>query len=169
MKNLLIIIVLVSISYFVYSQDVSLSLEIESNSSHGISYKTDQTSQIKSIYDNAKVINISTDPKNKRNLGVYVETLVQLNYIYKGMPFIDEIYVIYSNLSTINVKIDQMINHEIIIGYGGGIGTNIHNSTDIYLYIYTKKYSPFLASKARNNLSEEYDVFWWDPLAVIGN
>jgi hypothetical protein len=169
MKRLLFVFLMMNILPQIHCQGIALSKEIETNFQHGLSYRVDRNSPVKSIFENARIINISTDANNNRNLGVYVETMVQLTYDYKGVPFIDEVYVIYSNLSRINVEIDQIINSDTIIGYGGGSGTPLYKNSDLFVYIYTKKISPFLGGRTRNQFYEAYGVFWWDPQTVLGN
>jgi hypothetical protein len=153
----------------IYCQDVALSKKIETNFQHGIFYRADRNSPVKSIFENAKIINISTDVNNKRNFGVYVETITQLTYNYKERPVTDEIYVIYSNLSRINVEVDQIINSNTIIGYNEGSGTPLYENSDLFVYIYTKKISPFLGGRTKNQFYEAYGVFWWNPQTVLGN
>jgi len=104
-----------------------------------------------------------------RNLGVYIETVVHFNYNFRGRAYTDEIYVIYSNLSRVTVEINQTLNAGTVIGYGGGAGTNIYNNSDVYLYIYTKRISPYLGGRTNNSFLEEYGVFWWDALKLFNN
>jgi hypothetical protein len=147
MKITLTVLFFLGLTASVYSQNIALSAEIESKVQHGVSYKVDKDFPVRSIFQNAKVINISSDANDNRNFGSYVETLVQLNYVYKGNQFIDEIYVVYSNLSQISVEIDQILDPGLSIGYGGGSGINIYKTNELYVYIYTKKNKSIFGSK----------------------
>ena len=139
MKNIFSVLLVLLITVSAFCQDITLLREKELAFKHGISYGSDVNSEIKCVFANEKVINLSIDSKNNRNLGIYIETLVTLNYNFKVVPFTDEIYIIYSNLSKIQVNKDQILNFDIIMGYGGGEGANIYNDSDFHLYIYTKK------------------------------
>jgi hypothetical protein len=167
MKKLFVVVALLNLLTVVYGDDIILSMEVEDKAAHGMSYKADKTTPVRSFFDNAQVINISEDAKNTRNLGVYVETVVHLKYNYKGKVLDEEIYAIFSNLSKINVRVGQTVNTDTIIGYGGGSGTNIYSNTNLFLYIYSKQFSPFLAGRTKNRFLEAYDAYWWDPLSVI--
>jgi hypothetical protein len=150
------------------AQEVILSPEKELAAHHGVSYTLDKTSPVRSVFENARVINFSDDPNDHRNFGAYIETLIPVTYEFKGEPVTDEVYVVYSNLSQIKVAIDQTVDSNVVMGYGGGQGTPVYkNNTLFFLYVYTKNYSPFLQSKTESNYIEDNGIFWWDALSIL--
>ncbi len=161
---LILITLLICYQNIIYSQSVSLDSEKEKQLKHGISIAVNPNMQIHSVFNNSEVVQISNDENDQRNFGKYVEVKSNVTYKYKGSDITDTICLIYSNLSTINVEIGQITKPETIIGLSGGKGTNIfHNASDLYIYLYTTKQSPYLNLKTKNHYIEENGVYWWDP------
>ncbi|GHU38898.1 hypothetical protein FACS1894190_01570 [Spirochaetia bacterium] len=163
MKIVFISVFLLSLSNFAFAEDSVVLPKNDPDAHHGISLKVNLESKVKSIFNDGQVIDVSTDPLNKRNFGVFVETLTKISYMYKSVVITEEIYVVYSNLSKIYVEKGQSVTAGTVIGNGGGIGTNIYpTSNDVFIFIFTKEHSPFLNGKTGNNYFED-KVFWWDP------
>jgi len=168
LKKYVIFILYLFIINYLFCQQVVLSINREKERNHGISVKLNQNQEIKSIFEKLEIINISKNDNDSRNFGKYVEMEKDLEYDFKGEVIKDKLYIIYSNLSNISVNIGEIANNGTIIGYGGGSGTNAHNKTsDFYLYIYTKTFSPFLNLKTKNQFFEEDGIFWWNPQFIF--
>ncbi len=159
------------LSLSMYSQDVKLDISKEAQVVHGIGITLPENSKsITSVFNNAVVVKTSEDSKDNRNFGKYIETKVELSYQFKGTIITDEIFVVYSNLDTILVKENEVIANSKVIAQGSGNGTNAHpDSKELYIYIYTKKQSPFLVQKTKNSYLREDDIYWWNPSFIFGN
>ncbi len=159
------------LSLNIYSQDVKLDISKENQVVHGIGITLPENNKsITSVFNNAVVVKISEDSKDNRNFGKYIETKAELSYQFKGVTITDEIFVVYSNLDIILVKENEIIANNKVIGKGSGNGTNAHpDSKQLYIYIYTKKQSPFLVQKTRNSYINEDGIYWWNPSFVFGN
>jgi hypothetical protein len=162
-----------STAVFVLGQDGPILNKTEElKAPRGMGFGVTKDQAVRSVFLNAKVMRVSTDVNNKRNLGNYVETLIEVTYNFMGNNRTDKVWAIYSNLSKINVKVGDVLKDDTIIGYGGGPGTPIHNDPDNYFYVYTIGGSPFMDTQTKSSYILDGDIvngiFWWNPAPILG-
>ena len=142
--------------------------DTEKELNRGISIKVPKSAAVYPLYNSAVVINIGTDNDDPRNFGKYVETYTELSYEVKGEQITDLIFMIYSNLESINVKQGDVINGRTLIGKAFGDGTPIYpDSNDLYIYLFTLEMSPYLLKMTNGAFINTEEAFWWDPSFLI--
>jgi len=144
-----------------FAADPLLTPEQESKVNHGIGINLPADNPVKPFFTSGKVVGIT---EQDNNFGISVITLSEFDVTYKGNPIKEQIFVIYSNLKKTDVKINQVINDQTVIGYSGGSGTALHaDSHDLFVYIYTDNHSPLMNLYTGNQFIEEDGIFWWNP------
>lgn len=167
MKKAVISLLLILSALTLYAGDALLTVEQEAGASHGMGATFSAHSPVGPVFNGGRVSSLSKDPGNSDNFGKYVEVESSMTYRYKGIEQTDLIYVVYSNFAEILVEVGDAARLDTLLGYSGGPGSNLHPDTDeFFIYIYTKKFSPFLAAKSNNQFIEENGVFWWNPIFI---
>lgn len=166
MKTTLILLLLCG-SFTIFSQNAALSPEQEAQASHGMGATFTEITPITPVFDGGRVVALSSDERDARNFGRYVEVEVEVNYTYKGEAWKDRIYLIYCNLSRVEVKLGDPVRIDTILGYSNGPGFPLHPGTkEFFIYIYTDEYSPYLGMKTENQFLETNGFFWWNPAFI---
>lgn len=164
-KYLILLLICTSLSLF--AGNAVLTPEQEALANHGMGATFTEITPITPVFDGGRVVALSSNPQDSRNFGRYVEVEVEVTYTYKGEEWKDLIYLVYSNLSRIEVEVGDPVRLDTLLGYSNGPGSPLHpDSGEFFIYIYTDEYSPFLGMKTENQFLETNDFFWWNPAFI---
>jgi len=159
MKKILLFAVLFNLFFNIIAQEAGLDPIKERRFNRGIGITLDDNSPVFAV-TMSRIENLSNDILNKRNFGKYVEMI--FNYHENGKVI--EVHMVYSNLKSINVEINDIVLSGNVIGYSGGNGTQINQNNDLYIYIYTTEDCQNLRQLTNSSFIIDEGVYWWNPM-----
>ena len=170
MKKYLTIFLLFMTAAAVFADPIEpyITKESESELNRGIALNVSAPTALYPIYKSGIVMNTSDNNDDPRNYGKYIETFTEISYEVNGEKLTDLIFIIYSNLESIDVKQGDTFTGETRLGTAFGDGTPIYpDSPDLYIYMYTMDMSPYLLKMTKGGFIDSEDAIWWDPGFLI--
>jgi hypothetical protein len=145
-----------------------ITIESEKELNRGISLKVTEPADVYPFFGSGVVMNTGSSNDDPRNYGKYIETFTEISYEVEGEKLTDLIFIVYSNMRSINVKQGDIIDAKTVIGTAFGEGTPVYpDSTDFYIYLYTMDLSPYLLKMTKGGFINSEDALWWDPGFLI--
>lgn len=169
-KFILLITFLCSSIIYAYSAPVEpyLTVSGEAKVSHGMAIKAIAPEDVYPLFKSGLVMNTGTDEIDDRNFGKYIETYSEYSYDVNGESYTDLIFIIYSNLSEVNVKPGDVFQGDTVLGKSAGNGTPVYpGNSNLFIYIYTLEPSPYLLKMTSGRFIRDGDFFWWDPSFLV--